>query len=442
MGLQWRKLSESPSKTCTRYALYLSPFFAFRRSKPLNAYTEDLVEHVEGVRRGARFLVRCALARRVTKREELATHCRFAVHGLAQRLEEGASSTRCAMGLPRWLAVGRGGSGQPGGSALKPGRHGRRVAHGLAALAASRTFPRHGSHLAVQRRATRVRLQQPQPQRVVARQAVRGRGEQSRLSPTERPRHARARAAGRGLRHVGAVASIVREPRGEREADSSRDGRHRVRVLGARGEEQQRAAARQHGAVGVRVMEGEGAALELDARVAKVQPAAHARRHSSARSTCPKPTKTHPQSSTRSPAPTAPHPQPRTRSPAPAARTHSPPQPATRTQPSAGTQGMRHAGEAHSAETSTAGAVPRASCTWELEAAASVTSVGPQWPHRSLPLGFERLGGSSRVRSAAKTLESQPREARAVSCGTRSTTLGPCCPTAPRVRPPAGRRGG
>eukprot|EP00964_Phaeocystis_antarctica_P106888 scaffold71682_cov63-Phaeocystis_antarctica.AAC.1 len=44
-------------------------------------------------------------------------------------------------------------------------------------------------------------------------------------------------------------------------------------------------------------------------------------------------------------------------------------------------------------------------------------------PRRSLPLSPERLSGSSRVRSAARSLESQPPEARAVSCGTTKTAL-------------------
>ena len=38
-------------------------------------------------------------------------------------------------------------------------------------------------------------------------------------------------------------------------------------------------------------------------------------------------------------------------------------------------------------------------------------------PHRGLPSGPERLNGSSRARSAAGSLESQPREARIASCG-------------------------
>eukprot|EP00964_Phaeocystis_antarctica_P018229 scaffold10092_cov66-Phaeocystis_antarctica.AAC.5 len=44
-------------------------------------------------------------------------------------------------------------------------------------------------------------------------------------------------------------------------------------------------------------------------------------------------------------------------------------------------------------------------------------------PHHSLPRGPERLSGSPRVRSAAKSQESQPQEARAASCRTNKTVL-------------------
>ena len=44
-------------------------------------------------------------------------------------------------------------------------------------------------------------------------------------------------------------------------------------------------------------------------------------------------------------------------------------------------------------------------------------------PRHSLPRGPERLSGSSRVRSAARSRESQPQEARAASCRTSKTVL-------------------
>ena len=44
-------------------------------------------------------------------------------------------------------------------------------------------------------------------------------------------------------------------------------------------------------------------------------------------------------------------------------------------------------------------------------------------PHRGLSSGPERLNGSSRARSAAGSLESQPREARIASCGATEAPL-------------------
>ena len=44
-------------------------------------------------------------------------------------------------------------------------------------------------------------------------------------------------------------------------------------------------------------------------------------------------------------------------------------------------------------------------------------------PHHALP---ERLSGSSRVRSLARSLEPAPQEARVVSCGTTRTVLPTC----------------
>ena len=44
-------------------------------------------------------------------------------------------------------------------------------------------------------------------------------------------------------------------------------------------------------------------------------------------------------------------------------------------------------------------------------------------PQRGLPSGPGRLSGSSRARSAAGSLESQPREARVASCGATKAAL-------------------
>ena len=79
-----------------------------------------------------------------------------------------------------------------------------------------------------------------------------------------------------------------------------------------------------------------------------------------------------------------------------------------------------------------------AGAAWEVNGAESASLGQASQPHRSLPLGPERLSHSSRVCSAARSLENRAQEVRGVSCGTREAAS-TSCPAGSR-RPRAQRR--